>query len=339
MAAGIEVAVATDVGGTAVKSGLVARDGTVHRGQSHPTGAERGPQAVVETVLTVTAGLVEAARADGAVPRAVGIAVPGVVDEANGVAAWSANLGLRDTPLRDLVAARLGLPVTVTHDIRAGAVAEARLGAGRGTRHMLFIAAGTGIGAAHVIDGHALPGAHGAAGELGHVTVRPGGPPCGCGARGCLETVASAAAVARRYAELGWGARAAATGPAPAPSNVPAPARRAEVPVGGHSGGDALDAAGVAAAAERGDERAARAWRESVEAFADGVVIAQTLFDTELIVIGGGLAGAGDTLLVPLRTAVKERLTFQREPRLVTAALGAAAGCLGAGLRAWELSR
>lgn len=338
MLAGIEVAIAADVGGTAIKSGLVTRDGTLHRSQSHPTGAGRGPQAVVETVLTVTAELVEAARADGALPRAVGVAAPGVVDEASGVATWSANLGFRDTPLRDLVADRLGLPVAVSHDIRAGAVAEARLGAGRDARQLLFVAAGTGIGAAQVIDGHALPGAHGAAGELGHVMVRPGGPPCACGARGCLETVASAAAVARRYAELGWGMRATVT----AAGNLPAPAVRADVPLAAGPGGDgpdAADAVDVAAAAERGEERAVRAWRESVDAFADGLVIAQTLADTELIVIGGGLAKAGDTLLVPLRTAVKERLTFQREPRLVPAALGATAGCLGAGVRAWELSR
>lgn len=326
--------VAADVGGTTIKSGLVARDGTLYRSQSHPTGAERGTQAVVETLLAATAGLVEAAHAEGTVPRAAGVAVPGVVDEATGVAAWSANLGLRETPVRDLVAARLGLPVAVTHDIRAGAVAEARLGAGRGARHVLFVAAGTGIGAAQVIDGHALPGAHGAAGELGHVMVRPGGPPCGCGARGCLETVASAAAVARRYAELGWGTRPAAA----APSGVPAPSRRAEVPVTGARGGDTMDAAAVAAAAERGDEQAVRAWRESVEAFADGLAVAQTLFDTELMVIGGGLSSAGEALLAPLRIAVKQRLTFQREPRLVAAALGTAAGCLGAGLRGWELA-
>lgn len=333
MAAGVEVVVAADVGGTTIKSGLLAADGALHRGQSHPTGAERGPQAVVDTILAVTGGLVEAARADGATPRAVGVAVPGVVDEVGGVAAWSANLGLRDAPLRDQLATRLGLPVALTHDIRAGAVAEARLGAGRGVRHLLFVAAGTGIGAAQVIDGYALPGAHGAAGELGHVMVRPNGPPCSCGARGCLETVASAAAVARRYAELGGGS------PAPVASGVPAPSTRAQIPGTGPAGGGPMDAASVAAAAERGDERAVRAWRESVDAFADGLAIAQTLFDAELVVIGGGLAGAGDTLLVPLRTAVKERLTFQREPRLVTASLGASAGCLGAGLRGWELSR
>jgi glucokinase len=314
-----DVVIAVDVGGTMIKSGLVAGNGSLAHGHRHPTGAERGPEAVVETILQVAAGLVDAARADGANPRAVGVAVPGIVDEASGVAVWSANLGLRDAPLRDLVATRTGLPTALGHDIRGGGVAEARLGAGRGARYVTFVAVGTGLAAAQVIDGQPVTGAHGAAGELGHVIVRPNGPPCACGARGCLEAVASAAAVARRYAELGGGS--------PAPEGIGAEGAGAE---------GAADAAAVAAAVEAGVDTAVRAWRETVDALADGLVIGQALFDAELIVLGGGLAAAGDTLFAPLRTAVKERLTFHREPRLVPAALGENAGCLGAGLLAWD---
>jgi glucokinase len=298
-----DVVIALDIGGTGIKSALVRAPGEAVHAERHATGADRGSQAVVETILGIAEGLAAAARDKELNPVGVGIVVPGVVDERNGIALWSANLGFRAVPLRDLVRARLGLPAVLGHDVRAGGVAEARLGAGRGASHVLFVGIGTGIAAAHVVDGRASAGAHGAAGEIGHVVVRPGGPLCGCGGRGCLEAVASAAAVGRRYGEL--------TG---------TPATAAE----------------VAARAAQGEPAASTVWREAVEALADGLVTGQALFDAEVVVVGGGLAGAGDALLGPLREAVRQRLTFHREPRLVRAALGDEAGCLGAGLLALD---
>jgi glucokinase len=294
-----DVVVALDVGGTVMKCGLVSRSGELRHAERHPTNAAGGGPAVVATILDVATGLADKARADGLTPVAVGVAVPGVVDEARGVAVWAANVDFRDVPLRDLVSDRLGLPAALGHDVRAGGVAEARLGAGTGHRHVLFVAVGTGIAAAHVVDGKAFAGAHGAAGEVGHIMVRPDGPICACGARGCLESVASAAALARRYAELS---------------------------------GSPLSAAEVAARALRDEPVAVRAWGEVVDALADGLTIAQTLFDASVIVVGGGLSEAGAQLLAPLSAGVRSRLTFQREPALVRAALGDAAGCLGAGL-------
>ena len=295
--------IALDVGGTGMKCALVRPDGTVHHAERHPTPAARGPEAVTATILNVAAGLADRARADGLTPVAAGAAVPGVVDEANGVAVWSSNVGFRDVPLRDLLTARLGVPAALGHDVRAGGLAEARLGAGRGERHVLFVAIGTGIAAAHVVDGRAFAGAHGAAGELGHIVVRPGGPPCGCGARGCLEATASAGAIGRRYAEL--------------------------------SGADAT-AVDVAARAAAGEPLAGRIWQDALGALADGLLTAQALFDAGTIVLGGGLAEAGSTLLTPLRAALGQRVTFHRVPRLVRAALGDTAGCLGAALLALD---
>ena len=298
------VVVALDVGGTAMKCGLVTPSGTVHHTERHATAAARGGEAVVATILDVAAGLASRARADGMTPVAAGIVVPGVVDEERGVAVWAANVGFRDVPLRDLVAARLGLPTALGHDVRAGGVAEARLGAGAGHRHVLFVAVGTGIAAAHVVDGRAFAGAHGAAGEVGHIVVRPGGPPCGCGAHGCVEAVASAAAIARRYAELA---------------------------------GSPSSAADVAAAAATGDPVANQVWDEAVAALADGLTITQALYDPAVVVVGGGLAEAGEQLLAPLRSALRSRLTFHREPALTRAALGDTAGCLGAALLGADL--
>ncbi|MFF0368135.1 ROK family protein [Micromonospora sp. NPDC005087] len=304
------VVVALDVGGTGMKCALVRPDGVAVRTERHPTNAARGPAAVVGTILDVAEGLADKARADGLTPVALGIAVPGVVDEAGGVAVWSANVGFRDVPLRDLAVARLGLPTALGHDVRVGGLAEARLGAGRGTGHVLFVAIGTGIAAAHVVDGTAAVGAHGAAGEIGHILVRPDGPRCGCGRPGCLEAVASAAAIGRRYAELA-----------------------------GESPDGPVTAAEVAERAAAGEPLAGRVWQEAVEALADGLASGQALFDVATIVLGGGLAQAGDRLLVPLRAALHERMTFHREPRLVAAALGDEAGCLGAALLALDAAR
>jgi glucokinase len=299
------VVIAIDVGGTGMKCALVRPDGNVHHTERHPTGAERGPQAVTEHILEIAAGLVGKARADGLDPHAVGLVVPGIVDEANGVAVWSSNVGFRDVPIRTLIADRLGLPAALGHDVRAGGTAEARLGAGRGEPHVLFIAIGTGIAAAHIVHGHAFAGAHGAAGEVGHVIVRPGGPPCPCGSRGCLEAVASASAVGRRYAEM--------------------------------SGTADATAYDVAARAAAGEPLATAVWTDAVEALADGLLTAQALYDAGIVVLGGGLAEAGEALLVPLRSALDQRITFHRIPRLVRAELGDTAGCLGAALLALDL--
>jgi glucokinase len=299
-----DVVVALDVGGTGMKCALVRPDGVVHHTERHPTLAARGPEKVTENILDIAAGLAERARADGLRPVAAGVAVPGVVDEATGTAVWSSNIGFRNVPLRDLVSARLGVPATLGHDVRVGGLAEARLGAARDERNVLFIAIGTGIAAAHVVDGKAFGGAHGAAGEVGHVIVRPGGPPCGCGARGCLESVASASAVGRRYVEL--------------------------------SGIEDITAFDVATRAAAGEELAKSVWTEAVEAFADGLLTAQALYDAGIVVLGGGLAEAGEELLAPLRVALDARITFHRMPRIVRAALGDTAGCLGAALLALD---
>ncbi|KAB1908840.1 ROK family protein [Micromonospora sp. AMSO1212t] len=303
MSAGDEVVVALDVGGTGMKCALVRPDGTTVHSERHATAAQRGPEAVVGTILDVAEGLVGKARADGRTPVACGIAVPGVVDEARGVAVWSANVGFRDVPLRELAGTRLGLPAALGHDVRAGGLAEARLGAGRDAGHVLFVAIGTGIAAAHVVDGSAATGAHGAAGEIGHILVRPGGPRCGCGRTGCLEAVSSASAIGRRYAEL---------------SGAP------------------TTAAEVADRAAAGEPLAVEVWQEAVEALADGLATGQALYDVSTVVLGGGLAQAGPRLFDPLRTALRERLTFHREPRLVAADLGDEAGCLGAALLALD---
>ncbi|WP_308191611.1 ROK family protein [Streptomyces sp. DH1] len=299
--------IALDVGGTGMKAALAGPGGELLHQARRATGRDRGPDAVVEGILDFAAEL-RALGVDrfGEPARAAGVAVPGIVDEEHGTAVYAANLGWRDVPLRALLAERLGsVPVALGHDVRTGGLAEGRIGAGKGADRFLFVPLGTGIAGAIGIDGRVESGAHGFAGEIGHVVVRPGGLPCPCGQRGCLERFASASAVSQAWAEA--------------------------------CGDPDADAADCAKAVDSGDPRARAVWQDAVDALADGLVTALTLLDPRVLIIGGGLAEAGETLFSPLRDAVRRRVTFQKLPRIVPAALGDTAGCLGAGLLAWDL--
>ncbi|WP_327429716.1 ROK family protein [Streptomyces sp. NBC_01236] len=299
--------IALDVGGTGMKAALVGADGDLLYQARRATGRERGPEAVVETILGFAAELRAYGEEHlGGPAVAAGVAVPGIVDAAHGIAVYAANLGWRDVPLRRLLGDRLGgVPVALGHDVRTGGLAEGRIGAGQGADRFLFVPLGTGIAGAIGIDGGVEEGAHGFAGEIGHIVVRPGGTPCPCGQHGCLERYASAAAVSQAWAEA--------------------------------SGDPEADAADCAKAVDSGDPRAVQIWQEAVDALADGLVTALTLLDPRTLIIGGGLAEAGETLFSPLRAAVERRVTFQKLPAIVPAALGDTAGCLGAGLLAWDL--
>ncbi|TDP96587.1 ROK family protein [Labedaea rhizosphaerae] len=293
--------VAVDVGGTDTKAALVDAEGTV-RAERRLATPPPGPDRVAE-IVEVVAELADAlARQAGTRPDALGLVVPGIVDPARGMAVYSANLGWRDAPLRDLVAERTGLTVAFDHDVRAGGLAEARLGAARGTTNSMFLPLGTGIAAAFVLAGR-VHAADGYAGEIGHANVGHD-EPCSCGLVGCFEAISSAAAVARRYA------------------------KRTGRPVRG--------AAEVAALLP--DDPDARAvWADAVHGIAFALAWTASMFAPEVVVIGGGLSLAGAGLLDPVAEELAGMLSFQRAPRLVTAKLGDQAGCLGAGLLALDL--
>ncbi|MEU9395613.1 ROK family protein [Streptomyces sp. NPDC048324] len=298
--------IALDVGGTGMKAALVGAGGELLHRARRATGRERGPDAVVEGILDFAAELrAYGVEHLGEPASAAGVAVPGIVDETRGLAAYAANLGWRDVPLRDLLSRRLDAPVRLGHDVRTGGLAEGRIGAGRGADRFLFVALGTGIAGAIGLAGRVESGAHGFAGEIGHIVVRPGGTPCPCGQSGCLERYASAAAVSDAWATA--------------------------------CGDPDADAADCARAVASGDPNAVRVWQGAIDALADGLLTALTLLDPRTLIVGGGLAEAGETLFTPLREAVERRVTFQKLPSIVPAALGDTAGCLGAGLLAWDL--
>lgn len=289
-----------DVGGTMVKSGLLDRSGTLSQTSSRPTPAQRSADAheVLDLVADIIAGL-----CDTSPVVAAGVVVPGIVDDRRGTAVWSANLGWRDVDARARLSARVGLPMALGHDVRAGALAESRLGASREHRGSVFLPIGTGIAAGVVADGRVLH-SDGWAGEVGHADVGHD-ERCACGLTGCLEAVASAAAIARRYVQ-----RSGATG---------------------------TTAEQVAALARRGDEPAVAVWGDAVAALGKAVAWLTHLVAPEVVVVGGGLSAARGQLLDPLRRDTARRLSFQRAPEIVATALGEQAGCIGAGLMAWDL--
>jgi glucokinase len=291
--------IAVDVGGTSVKAHVVAADGSVVRAVREPTRRLRGVAEVIQIADLITR------LADGSGACGVGVATPGVVDDDSGVVRAAVNLGWTDVPLRDLLAARTGLPTIVRHDARTGGLAEFTRGAAAGVANAMFVPIGTGIGAAVRVDGRCVS-AGGYLGEIGHIVVDPSGSRCPCGARGCLETVATGPALVRRYA------------------------RRTGV---------TADALKVVELMIDGDRDAAQVWGEAVSALATALATTVTLLGTETVVLGGGLAEAGDTLVVPLREALASQLTFQRRPSVVRAMFGQDATIAGAAELGWLASR
>jgi glucokinase len=290
------VVVALDVGGTLMKGAVVASgDVRLREVRRWDTPRDRGPDAVVEQALVAVDELVAAAPE----ARAVGLVVPGVVNEKTGVAVYSENIEWHDIEFRRLLTERTGLPVGFGHDVRAGGLAERELGAAQGSDDVLFMPIGTGIAGAMFVGGRLVHNPY--AGEIGHVYA--GFPdPCACGARGCLEAVASGASIARRYQQF--------------------------------SGRTAQGARGVLELAETGDPTAVAVWGDALDALARVLTTYISILAPSRVVVGGGVSHAGEQLLGPLRMRLRHRLVWQQEPELVTAVLADEAGCLGAALLA-----
>lgn len=297
------IVVGFDLGGTDLKAAVIAADGAVERFVKVPSrvrDSADGPFLAME----------DAARrllaADERV-AAVGLGSPGVIDPESGelrgttphLPHWS------QQPLGDELRRRFGVPAGVDNDANAAALAEQRVGAARGARLLVMVTLGTGIGCGIVIDGRPVHGAWGGAGELGHIPLGRSGIACRCGIADCVEPEASGSGLARRARERGLGD---------------------------------LDAAGVFARAATGDATA----RELIDGFTDrlGAVVATVVnvLNPDVVVIGGGVANAGEAMFQPLGRALDRYVlpTHRVGLRLVAAELGERAGAVGAGLLGWS---
>lgn len=307
-----QVVAAVDVGGTSMKGALVDADGESigFRRQETPETARQG--SLSEGIVKFAGALVEHGRnhPDGLSVPAVGLVVPGLVDESSGLGLSSMILGWENVPFVRLLREETGLLVGFGHDVRSAARAEASIGgAAQGCSNFLYLSVGTGVGSCFVMDGQHVLGSHGLGGELAHLQVEPHGPPCRCGKYGCLEMVASARAVADRYAQL--------------------------MLYSDGEGEERPSAEYVASRARDGDATAISVWSRAVDALSLAVSTYIELLDPELVVVGGGLAKAGEQLLGPLREGVQHRVSERpTQAGIVGAGHGTLAGMQGAALLA-----
>ncbi|WP_194947901.1 ROK family protein [Actinomyces trachealis] len=307
-------AIGVDVGGTAIKTVLADTAGRALFRQEIPTpkGVEPLLEAVVKAVATIERQVSVGQVDDGEIVvtpadicRTVGVGVPGIVDESKGLAILSVNLGWQDVPMAQRMEEALGRPVSLGHDVRSGAWAEARWGAG--SDNCMYLALGTGIAAVFILDGRPIVSG-GWAGEIGQALVPDPDNP---GQLERFEAVASAGALAQRLAA------------------TRAPKDRDDVVAAG--------ALGVQVALEVGDPLARRVWDTALDAQAEVIARAVCMLGPLDVVIGGGLMKAGEKLLFePLTERVSKLLTVSPVPRIVPAALGSWAQALGSAGRALE---
>jgi glucokinase len=302
-----------DLGGTTITAGIATADGRLVASRTIPTDASGGPDVVLGRITLLIESL---AAETGAKTRALGVGLPGLVDVVNGEARFLPNLTTqwRGVPVAATLSAQLRCPVWCINDARAAALGELTYGHGRDARTMAFYTLGTGIGGGVAIEGKLLLGKLGAAGELGHMTILPDGPRCGCGNRGCLETLASGPAIA------GEGMRLLRSGLAPELHRLT------------DGNADRITPRTMADAAAAGDVLVREVMVRAAGFLGIGVANIVTALHPDLIVLGGGVAGIGPLLFDEVRRVVADRVRmFPTDGvRIEPSALGEAAGLLGA---------
>jgi len=302
-------AIGLDIGGTKIAGGVVTAAGVVLERTRVPT-----PPADEAATLAAMVAVVDELRARHPRVDAVGVGAAGMVEWPRGRLRWAPHNAYRRLELRRLLHERTGLPTVVDNDATAAAWAEACFGAGAGTDDLVLVAVGTGIGGGLVLDGAVYRGTAGLGGEVGHMIVAPDGDPCDCGNRGCLETMASGSA-------LGRAARAVAAAD---------PGGRLATLAGGPQ---RVTGEIVFQAAKEGDQAAIALFERTGYWLGVGIASLITIFDPDVVVVGGGLAATGDLLLAPARASM-EWYVFGRVhrdlPLVAPARLGADAGLVGA---------
>ena len=289
------VVIGLDVGGTKILSGLVDREGNVLEERELPSAGATGDEILAALDAAVEALLDERVAA-------IGYGIPANIERGSGRLLWATNLPLTDVDLRSRSEARFGLPVGIENDASAAALAEWRLGAGRGTANLLVLTLGTGVGGGIVVDGRLFRGWA----EIGHVVVQESGRECTCGGHGHLEVLASGSAADSAARDLY---------------------------------GDDADAHELVARANAGDETALAALARIGGTLGAAIGSLVNVFDPELVVVGGGFgAAAGSLVLDAAREAARREAIHPADKRLqvVPAELGQDAGLVGAGLVGFE---
>ncbi|MDX2150465.1 MAG: ROK family protein [Bryobacteraceae bacterium] len=296
-----------DLGGTKIACGLGDQNGNILAETTYPTQSHEGPAAVLDRIASIIRLMGE--------PAALGMGVPGLCDTALGVTRFLPNMPgqWRDVPVAEILSHALHCPVYLLNDARLATLGELQYGWGREANSMVLFTVGTGIGGGVVIDGKLRLGALGAAGEVGHQTIVPNGPRCGCGNLGCLEALASGPAITAA------GARLLLSGLSPKLHELTA----------GHL--SRLTPALMGEAAIAGDHSVREVLEQAGEYLGIAVANVVTTLHPSMVVIGGGVAALGDAILEPIRRTVYQRVRmFPAEGvRIERSALGEKAGLLG----------
>lgn len=285
-----------DVGGTNIKCAVFDENLSILEAKTLETPIrDESGKAVVEAIST----LVDELRHSFTL-MAIGLAVPGTLDEPNGITRWAGNLGWNDIPIVSMLKQATQLPIAFRHDVRAGALAELRNGAMKGFKNGIFLPVGTGIACAIVLDGD-VRASDGYAGEVGHIGVGSDRN-CVCGKRGCLEATSSTLAISKAYEAITGNKRSTA---------------------------EIVKDISI-------DDVARVVYQEAIEGLVKACEILVTLIAPQIIVIGGGLSLSGNSLLSDLKKGLEGTLTFQRKPELALAHYGIQSGMHGCGIMAWE---
>lgn len=308
--------IAVDLGGTNLR--VASYDGETplpKRIQKTPTQAEQGPERVIERIVGAIADMIDEEAAE----LRIGVGAPGPLDPNSGIVYEAPNLpGWDDIPLGEKLRQHFGVPVGLGNDANMAALGEWRHGAGRGTRHLVYLTVSTGIGGGAVVDGQLLLGARGMGAEMGHITLLPDGPPCGCGKRGHLEALASGSAIARIARERLEGDEVSS--------------------LRDHRG--VVTAATVGGAAQAGDSLALDILDEAATYLGIGLADFAHLLNPEVFVLGGGVSQLGDLFLEPVRKSFRSHVLhpyYAKDVPVVQAQLGDDAGLVGAMVLASEL--
>ncbi len=306
--------VGVDLGGTKIATALVDGEGRVLARTSCLTEAQEGQEKVLERMYkTVEDVLGEAGIAPGEL-AGIGIGSPGPLDSKTGLVLSAPNLGWTNVPVGDLFRERFQVPISVGNDANLAGLGEKWLGAGKNVDDLLYITVSTGVGGGIIIGGKVHTGAHDIAGEVGHIIVQKDGPQCNCGARGCLEAIASGTAIARE-AKAGL--------------------KRGESPLLAKLVGDGDPTSkDVGQAARKGDPFSTKLLQESFTYLGLGIASLLNVLDPQLVVIGGGVSNLDELLFDPVRKTVKETLGTSQlaDVLIVKAELGADVGVLGAAM-------
>ncbi|MFP4381034.1 MAG: ROK family protein [Candidatus Sumerlaeia bacterium] len=310
-----QVFMGVDMGGTNTKLAIADREGKVVLERRMPTASQDGPEKVLARIADKVNEMVQET---GTNPESLGMAIPGTLDLINGISKFLPNFPGHwpEVPVRDILSEKTGMPVYIMNDVRTATLGEYDFGAGKdgSVNTMILMAIGTGLGGGVVVDGELRLGPIGSAGELGHMIIIPGGRACGCGARGCLETLVSGPALAAE------GVRLLLSGQAMELHKI----------VGGDPG--KVEAKTMGEAARAGDEAVKAVIERVGEYLGIGIANLIVALHPDLFVIGGGVMGLGDLLLNPVRRSVNEHVKMfpTDDIRIEAPVLGDSAGVLGA---------